>query len=634
VKLRITVVSLLALWLCAALPLSAGAQQTSTSEQEQLRHEEKVVVTADRIEESVANVGSTVTVITSEEIDESGALWLIEVLGRSPGLAVARSGGPGAAATVFLRGTNSNHTLFMVDGVKLNSPTTGSYDFSHVQLAADQIERIEIVRGPQSPLYGSEAMGGVINVITKRGTGPATWGIELEGGSYSSGRVHTWVNGQERALRYSGSVSFLDTGGFSAAAESRGNPEADDLRNVSYNGRFDYATPSGFSFDGFVRGFDSNLGFDDYVYGVGPADNLNNRQTNQEIYAGAGLGYQNDRWTTRLSFSDSEADLRADTPDGFYTAFALDAAVRELDWQNEVSLTGSQMLIGGVEYRREKAEVLSTSSFDVSGFNEKVDVVGLYLHDRIDVTDVAAFTLGGRYENHSRFGGKWTFRATGTGRLTPNLRLHGSAGSAFRSPTLNDLYFPIYGNLDLQPEESIGVDLGVEVILRQARARLDVTLFRNDIDELIDFTLLGFQNLGAALTQGLEVGGDWSPDDLVSVAGSYTLMEATEEDSGEQLARRPRHQGAVHVTFYPSAGLHVFAEVIARGERNDVGPEGAVVLDAYALVNLAAGYQISRSWAVKGRIDNLLDTEYEEVYGFGTAGLSGYLGLQVRLGGR
>jgi len=655
VKLRITAITLLALSLCATLPLRAGAQpaalaanqnahrsqeaasagqETSAAEQEQLRHEEKVVVTADRIEESVANVGSAVSVITSEEIDESGALWLIEVLERTPGLSTARSGGPGAAATVFLRGTNSNHTLFMVDGVKLNSPTTGSYDFSHLQLAADQIERIEIVRGPQSPLYGSEAMGGVINVITKRGAGPATWGIEAEGGSYDSGRIHTWVNGQASAVRYAGSVSYLDTGGFSAAAESRGNPEADDLRNVSYSGRLDYSSTTGFSLDGFVRGFDSDLGFDDYVFGIGPADNVNNRQTNQEIYAGAAVGYQSSHWTTRLAFSDSEADLRTDTPDGFYTAFTLDAAVRELDWQNEVIVTGSQTLIGGVEYRREQAEVLSTSSFDESGYNERVDVVGLYLHDRIDVADVAAFTLGGRYEDHSRFGGKWTFRATGTGRLTPNLRLHGSAGSAFRSPALNDLYFPIYGNLDLKPEESIGVDLGVEMIMRQARARLDVTFFRNDISELIDFTFVGFQNLGAALTQGLEIGGDWSPNELIALAGSYTFMDAAEKDSGEQLARRPRHQGAVQVTFYPAEGLHVFTELIAKGERNDVGPSGPIALDAYALVNLAAGYQISRRLALKGRIDNLLDTEYEEVYGFGTAGLSGYLGLQVRLGGR
>ena len=277
-KPRITVACILALSLCATLPPRAAAQEASsvaglkihgdqeaaaaagqearTPKQEQLRHEEKVVVTADRIEESVANVGSAVSVITSDEIEESGALWLIEVLERAPGVAVARSGGPGAAATVFLRGTNSNHTLFMVDGVKLNSPTTGSYDLSHLQLAADQIERIEIVRGPQSPLYGSEAMGGVINVITKRGTGPATWGIEAEAGSFNSGRVHTWVNGQARAVRYAGNVSYLDTGGFSAAAESRGNLEADDLRNVSYSGRLDYSSPSGFSLDGFVRGFD------------------------------------------------------------------------------------------------------------------------------------------------------------------------------------------------------------------------------------------------------------------------------------------------------------------------------------------------------------------------------------------
>jgi vitamin B12 transporter len=655
VKLRITEVFLLALFISATLsspavargvaatdsPMpttqsvaAAGPQEGGGSAQEQLRHEETVVVTANRIEEDVANVGSAVTVITADEIEESGALWLVEVLERVPGLATARSGGPGATATVFLRGTNSNHTLFMLDGVKLNSPSTGSYDFSHLQLAADQIERIEIVRGPQSPLYGSEAMGGVINVITKRGAGPATWGIEAEGGSYSSGRVHTWLNGQAGAVRYAGSVSYLDTGGFSAAAESRGNVEPDDLRNISYSGRLDYSSRSGLSLNGFLRGLDSDLGFDDYAFGIGPADNVNNRQMNQEIYAGGTVGYQNNRWHTRVTFSDSEASLQTDTPDGFYTAFTLDSAVRELDWQNQLELTGSQTLIGGVEYRREQAEVLSSGLFDTSGFNEKVDVVGLYLHDRIHVTDAAALTLGGRYEDHSNFGGKWTFRATGTGRLSEILRVHGSVGSAFRSPALNDLFFPIYGNPDLRPEESVGVDLGLEMTLPRSRASFDLTFFRNDISELIDFTILGFQNLGAAITQGLEVTGDWSPGDLVALGGTYTFMDASEKDSSEQLVRRPRHQGAVQVTLYPLPGFHLFTEILTKGERQDVGPLGPATLGGYALVNVAAGYQLGENWALKGRIDNLLDREYEEIYGYGTAGLSGYMGIQLVLGGR
>jgi vitamin B12 transporter len=613
---------------------AAPPQEEEGSGQEPIRHEETVVVTANRIEEEVATVGSTVTVITAEELEESGALWLVEVLERVPGVATARSGGPGATATVFLRGTNSNHTLFLVDGVKLNSPSTGSYDFSHLQLAADQIERIEIVRGPQSPLYGSEAMGGVINVITKRGAGPATWGIEAEGGSYSSGRVSTWLDGQSGAVRYSGSVSYLDTGGFSAAAESRGNVEPDDLRTVSYSGRLDYASRSGLSLDGFLRGFDSDLGFDDYAFGIGPADNVNNRQRNQEIYAGATVGYQNTRWQTRLTFSDSEADLQTDTPNGFYTAFTLDSAVRELDWQNQLALTDAQTLIGGLEYRRERAEVLSSGLFDTSGFDEKVDVVGLYLHDRVQVTDAAALTLGGRYEDHSNFGGKWTFRATGTGRMSENLRVHGSVGSAFRSPALNDLFFPIYGNPDLRPEESVGFDLGVEMTLPHSRSRFDITYFRNDISELIDFTMLGFQNLGAAMTQGLEVAGDWSPTDLVALGGTYTFMDASEKDSSEQLVRRPRHQGSVQVTLYPARGFHLYTEVLAKGERNDVGPLGPAVLGGYALVNVAAGYRLGENWVLKGRIDNLLDRQYEEIYGYGTAGLSGYMGLQLVLGGQ
>ena len=613
-------------------PRAAGQQRAAGEEPERsprLRFDEIVTVTANRRAEDLRDVGSSVTVIGSEQIAASGARWLYDLLEQAPGVSVVRGGPVGSATTVFLRGTNSNHTLFLIDGVKVNSPSTGAYDLAHLQIAADQIDRIEIVRGPQSPLYGSEAIGGVINVITKRGSGSGAYGVEADGGSYRTGRVHLFANGQTDALHYSGGLSYFDTNGFSAASENRGNPENDGYRNASYRARLGYASSSGAFVDGFVRGFSAEGGFDDFAFGVGPIDSDVNVQESNDLYAAVTAGYEGERFATSLTLSDSETALETDTPEGFFTAFALDASIREMDWQNEIPAPPGQTLIGGVEYRRERADVLSRGVTGDSGFDETVEVVGAYLHDRIELASVGVVTVGGRFEDHSRFGSKWTFRAAGTGRVGANARLHGSIGSGFRAPSLNDLFFPFFGNSELLPEENIGVDVGLEVFAARPEVRVDATYFRNDIDNLIEFGALGFENLGGALTQGLEVVGDWSPARAVVVAASYTYTDAVSRADQKQLARRPRHQGGLRATLDPLDALRFFAELRAKSERFDTGPDGRVALDGFAVVNLAGSYRIADSVSLRGRVDNLFDTEYEEIFGFGTAGLSAYVGVTV-----
>ncbi len=613
-----------------------ASQQAGTSQSGQrppIRYEESVVVTADREPENIRNVGSSVSVITAEDIRRSGARWLVDVLQFAPGVTVTRQGPPGSITQVLLRGTNTSHTLFMIDGVRLNSPATGSYDLSGFQLAADQIERIEIVRGPQSTLYGSQAVGGVINVITRRGTGPGTWGVEAEGGSFSTGRFHTWVNGEAAALRYTGGVSYFDSSGFSAANESGGNSERDGYRNLTYNGRVDYESDSGVAVRGFVRGFDADLDFDGFDFVAGPIDNLLNLQTGRETYLGVAVGYSTAEFSSTVEVSATEAELESFTPDDFFSGFGLDSAVREIDWQNEIALPGDHTVVGGVEYRVEKVFSESTSSFGTDSFDESVNFIGVYVQDRIRIRDRASLAGGFRYEDHSLFGNKWTGRATGTVDATDMLRVHGSVGSAFKAPTLNDLFFPGFGNPDLQAEESVGFDVGAEIFVPRSQGRLDVTFFHNDISDLIEFDFATFlpQNLGNVVTRGLEVGGDWSPSAVVTLSGNYTYTDATPDDSDDQLIRRPRHQGGVRATFFPTPALQVWSELRAKGERFDNAVTGRRVLDAYGIINVAADYRVADYVLLRGRIDNLFDTEYEEVHGFGTGGVGGYVGLTVTL---
>jgi len=615
----------------AVAPSQASPPGQTPGQQQQVRVEESVVVTADREPDDIRNVGSSVSVITAEQIAASGARWLVDVLQFAPGVTVVRSGPPGAVTSVFLRGTNSSHTLFLIDGVKANSPTAGGYDPTNLQISADRIERIEIVRGPQSALYGSQALGGVINVITRRGEGRGTWGSEVEGGSYRTGRVHSWVNGEAGSLRYDGSISFFDSDGFSAADRAAGNAEPDGFRDLSYNGRVDYQADGGLLARGFVRASDGEVMFDGYDFSSGPVDALANTQDTRELYAGGAVGYVAAAFSTEVEISLTDVYSESLTPDDFFSAFLLDSAMYEIDWQNDFVLPGDQRLTAGVEYRREQATIVSSSVFGDDGFDEQVDFTGVYLQDRFTLGEGAHLAAGIRYEDHSTYGGKWVGRFTASVETGEVVRLHGSVGSGFRAPTLNDLYYPGFSNPDLQPEESVGVDFGVDAAGRRARG--GATYFYNDITNLIEFDAVAGvpANIGAVVSQGLEVAGVLSLRDGLDLEGNYTFTEATPEGSGEQLIRRPRHQGGVRLTWLASNALRTWAEVRFKGTRFDTSPAGRVELDPYGVVNLAADYRIGPRFLVRGRLDNLFDSEYQEIFGYGTAGIGGYIGLNVTL---
>ena len=598
-----------------------------------IRSDEKVVVTAEREIENIRSIGSSVSLITSEEITASGARWLIDVLQFAPGVNVVRSGPAGSLAQVFMRGSNTSQTLFLIDGVKVNSPTTGAYDISGIQLSADQIDRIEIVRGPQSNLYGSQAMGGVINVITRRGSGSGAWGVEADGGSYSTSRFSTWGSGQTSSVRLVGGISYFDSGGFSSASEADGHSEPDSYKNLSYHGRVDYGLDRGMVASAFIRGFDTDVDFDGFDFVEGPVDNLVNLQTSTETVAGGTVGYRGAGIHSTVEISTSVAGLTTDTPEDFFTGFELNSSIREVDWQNGIDLPGEQTVVTGLEYRREQATSLSRSGFGEDLFSEKVDFIGVYVQDRIRLADRAWVTGGVRFEDHSTFGSKWTGRATATIDVNDLVRVHGSMGSGFKAPTLNDLYFPGFSNPNLEPEESVGFDLGVDTFVPSSQVRFDATFFYNDMSKLIEFDFVSGrpENLGDVITIGAEVGGEYTPNETLTLSGNYTLTDATSESVDGQLIRRPRHQGGVRVTVRPDESLHLWSEVRVKGKSFDNGAKGRERLDGFAIVNLAVNYQLLNALSVRTRIDNLLDTDYEEVLGFGTVGLSGYFGVTLTL---
>ena len=234
-------------------------------------------------------------------------------------------------------------------------------------------------------------------------------------------------------------------------------------------------------------------------------------QSGREIIYGGAVGWEQDRFSSRVEVSSSDADLATDTPEDFFTRFELDTSIREVDWQNDVVLPGDQRLVAGLEYRREQADSVSVSGFGSGGFEEKVEVVGVYVQDRVGIGERAGVTGAVRYEDHSSFGGKWTGRATATVDASDLMRVHGSVGTGFKAPTLNDLYFPGFSNPDLMPEESLGVDAGVELFVAAVRAHIGATFFYNDIRDLIEFDFVSSrpENLGDVTTAGAELNGEY-----------------------------------------------------------------------------------------------------------------------------
>jgi vitamin B12 transporter len=617
----------------STLLLSGFAWSQEPVRQEIERVRERVIVTADRAEQTTLEVGSSVTVLTADDLRARGVHWLSDALAAVPGVTIARSGGPGAITSVFLRGTNSNHALVLLDGIKANSPTTGGFDFSGFPVSA--VERVEIVRGPQSVLYGSEAIGGVINIITRRGGGPTRAAASVDGGSFGTWRATANLEGGTGTTRYAASLEHFDADGFSAADGERGNPEADGFRNTTATGRLAVGGPQGFGAEAQVMYFDGRVAIDGYDFAAGPVDDPDRLQDRRELLAAGAVTYRRGIYSGRLGASISDGELAGINPNGFNTRSRLDTAIREVDFQNDFTLDENNTSTAGIEYRRESGTASATSAFGESGFDEEISTTGIYALHRVTLADQVNVSGGIRFTDHSTFGGRTTFRLTAAWLAGNGLRAHGSIGSGFRAPSLNDLYYPGFSNPDLRPEESRGWDLGIGAALAGDRVDIDVTWYRNDIDDLIQYVFpVGIVNVGQARTQGLEVAAGWAITPVVRVDASYTFTDATDRDTGAALLRRPRHQAWGALQWRAAQDLLLLAEMRHKGTRSDFGTAGVEELPAYTLLNAAAQVGLGSGVTVIGRLDNLTDRRHQDVWGYGTAGFSGYAGLRYEWGAK
>lgn len=642
------VLVLLFTWPC---PVSAGENSfageqvvaLAQSDNRQTEEMEGIVVTATKLETPEDQLGSSVTVITEEQIRQQDKTSVAEVLRGVPSLDIVRSGGAGGAVSVFIRGANSEHTLVLMDGVEMNDPSSTGRSFDFSSLSVDNIERIEIVRGPQSTLYGSDAMGGVINIITKKGKGKPSGSVSMEGGSFGTVSGQARLSGGNDLLNYSLGMSRLDTDGISAASKEYGNSEDDGFKNTQLSTRVGITPAENLDAEVILRYIDADADIDNS--GGAGGDDPNNTQESKLLFlrTQARLALFNNLWEQKIGVSlndtkrdyenDTDADHPSDLEDSSYDGQSL-----KFDWQHNLYLLPANTLTFGIETEKEKmnSDYYSESSWGpyTSTFDEEsTRTTGYYLQDMISLWDTWTTTLGVRLDDHSRFGSKSTYRAA-TSYLfrQTGTRLKASYGTGFKAPSLYQL-FSDYGDEDLNPEKSTGWDIGVEQRLNRGTVVLGMTYFNNDFDDLIDYDSATWKyvNVAKAQTKGVEIYVSVYPMEDLTFRAGYTYLDTEDKETGENLLRRAKNKSSLDVNyrFLGKGNVNISAVYVGRRDDYDYSAYERVRLDSYTLVNLAASYDITKNIRISGHVDNLTDEEYEEVLGYGTAGISAYAGLTL-----
>ena len=626
-------------------------QKKSEAEEKPKIHHE-IVVSATRLETQAFKVGNSITVITGEELRKRGFLTVAEALAGITSGFLTRNGGPGSSTSLLLRGANSEHTLVLIDGVEINDPMTPSRssDLAHLLLA--DVDRLEILDGPQSPIYGSDAMGGIINIILKK-KGEGKFSLGAEAGSMETYNLSLSLSGQTGELSYFLASSGYKTGGISAAASSYpGNRERDGYLNATFSGQINYALNSRSEFSCLFRYFNSRTELDNFGGPYGDDPNYYQNARSSLIKLSFHSFHFNNFWEQKiyLAFIANKRENRNDE-DEFHLAEkergTFKSSLLKLDWQNNLRFKENNILSFGLETEREEGESTYTWSSlwgeDKSLFPRKDSfTAGLYLQEHFSLGGFSFTTAGLRLDHHTRTGLAFTYRLAQSFWWEKTLtKLRASFASGFKSPSLYQLYAPAtlwgpIGNPGLKPEETFAWDIGLEQNFPGLIKGLSLTYFRHFFRHLIQFDYLqGYQNIGRARTSGLRLQGEVKPSSLLGLSFNLSWLEARDLSSRQKLLRRPGFQGKVDLEFSPLARWKLLASLWRVGSREDMDysrwPAERVTLPPFNLVHISLIYQVRPGFSFHLRLENVTNSRYELIKGYGTPGFSFYTGFSLTL---
>ncbi len=580
-----------------------------------------VIVTATRTALTEDESLASVTVITREQIERLQAQSIQELLRGVAGVDISNNGGPGKATSVFLRGTESDHVLVLIDGVKVGSATLGTTSFQDIPV--EQIERIEIVRGPRSSLYGSEAIGGVIQIFTRKGGGTFKPYFSLGGGTYSTHNASAGVSGGGKRGWFNLGASGIDTEGFNAcdgkpspggAGCFTNEPDKDGYYNLSGSLRGGYQFENGLEVDVHALYITGDTEFD--------GSYVNESESVQEVFGGRLRFSPQDIWQVTFAAGQSRDESDNFKDDTFQSRFNTER--NTLSLQNDITFAADHLLTVGADYQDDRID--STTTYAVSSRNNK-GLFGQY-QGKFGVTDVQ-FSV--RRDDNEQFGSHSTGGVAWGQTLSKGLRITASYGTAFKAPTFNELYFPGFGNSDLQPETSRSLELGLRG--NSTWGRWSLNAYETKVDDLIAFdaTTYAPANIDQAHIYGFEVELDTKLDDWV-LNLTLTLLDPENRSGGANdgnvLPRRARQSLRIDADR-DFDRYSLGATLVSAGRRYD-DLANTRELAGYATIDLRAEYIFSKAWRAQARIENLFNKDYETAAFFNQSGRSVYLTLRYQ----
>ena len=618
------------------VPLSGFAAQANA---EPLDQPDTVVVTATRIPTPELQVASSITVVSADDIAARQIQTLPDLLKQVPGLNVVQSGGPGGQTSVFMRGTNSNHTKVLVDGIDVSDPSNSGGAFDFGQFLTQDIEKVEILRGPQSGLYGSDAIGGVINVLTKSGSGPAQLNAAVEAGSFDTFNQSGRLSGSLDQFHYAANVEHFHSGKTPVTPLdllAPGEQRIDDYYdNLTGSTKLGFDVTSNFDLGLVARYTDTHLrltGENEDNFPADFPDSAQSANNTLQTYTRATAHLKSFDGTLEQTLGAAYSSVRSsdfspETP----RSDAFGERVK-FDWQGNIKLATDEKLVLGAEHQRDEITApISAGTIIDSGYAELQSSFGDRLFDTVSV----------RYDENDRFGGKVTYRFAPAYLIKESgTKLKASVGTGFKAPTLNQLFqsfpdFNFFANPNLKPESSLGWDVGFEQALAADTLRFGATYFHNNIRNLIadsaDFTT--DINVGRAVTQGVESFVAYQPIPTLSLRLDYTYTEATDEIAHEELLRRPKHKGSLNTAWQASNRLSLNATLLTLSSWVDGNRDFSIQrlnAPAYTTVDVAAGYDVSQHVTVYGRVSNLLNRHYENPVGFLQPSVGAFAGIKTK----
>lgn len=592
--------------------LSASVVQTQVQAQSSAgTAPEEIIVAANRLEQSLNTVLAATTVINKEAIRRSQAQSLAGLLAGVPGMQFSASGGQGAQTSLFMRGTESDHTLILVDGVQMttNSGPAGRLEF----IPLGQIERIEIVRGPRSSVYGSEAIGGVVNIITTPNIQEDFSGsLKLMAGTENSSDANIGLRGRVGDTTLSLNACHRETDGIDFSES--GSSDDDAYENDSFSLSFAHQFNETFSLSSSYSSFDAESDYDDGVV------NTDSQQFNTTISASF-----TEQWDSKLIFEKFEED---NVDAGAFGVTNSSTENKKLSWQNSYTFNASNLFSFGIDHQEQELRYASFGALQTDTSRDNDGVYGVYIRE----SGPLDLTLSLRNDDNERFGNHSTGSIALGSDFGESVRAWVSYGTAFKAPNLIDLYvdFPsffFFANPNLKPETAESVELSLQADALGATWQFNV--FRNNIDDLIssDPTFTTLANVQEARIDGLEATvsstiAGWRMD------AALTLLDHENRTTGVNLLRRPEQTLSLNIAREFGA-LDLAVNVLAQNEHLDIDPInfGSSTVGGYAVVNLIAGYRLSEELDMRLRIGNLFDKEYQIVDGFNTQDRTAQLSL-------